>query len=147
MLVCNSMKQTHTQSVLAAIFVYTHTMQPFCHHRMVSVCFFQLWFNVCFFFFKSLHWLPVCQKTDFKILLFVCKALNVFRTKCIWFIFIDRYIKYVLKVNVFSFSGVWPTYCGTMRDLGILTKAWWSWASPLKDQSVLNRFNANHTTR
>ena len=30
---------------------------------------------------RSLHWLPVCQRTDFKILLLVYKTLNGFWAK------------------------------------------------------------------
>ena len=28
---------------------------------------------------QSLHWLPVCQRIDFKIVLLLCKALNGLR--------------------------------------------------------------------
>ena len=62
---------------------YMLIMQPHCSlHRMVSVCLSQFWFKV---FFKSLHWLPVCRKIDFKILLLVHQELNVLRTEHIWF--------------------------------------------------------------
>ena len=79
---CNISKQTDKRSFWAAEVVYMLIMQPHCSlHTMVSVCLSQFWCNVCF---KSLRWLPVCQKIDFKILLLVYKALNVLRIEHIW---------------------------------------------------------------
>ena len=44
----------------------------------------QFWFNVLL---KSLHWLPGCQKMDFKIISVIYKSINVVRTEYIWFTF------------------------------------------------------------
>ena len=80
---CDIRKQIDKRSFWAAKVVYMLVTPPHCGlHRKVSACLSQFWLNV---FFKSLHWLPVCQKTDFKILFLVCKALKVLRTEHIWY--------------------------------------------------------------